>query len=955
MDFKKNEQKWQRAWEKAGTFKVDVQDYKKEKYYIAIVYPYMNGLLHLGHLFTYTFSEVMARYQRMQGKNVLVKFGFHCTGTPIVSAAKRVKEKEQKQIAILKQMGIPAKEIPKFAKPEYWVDYFPKQTLKDLKALGIAIDERYTFRTTSLNPPYDAFIRWQFNRLKDKGYVKKGKHPVVWCPKDNTPVGDHARSEGEGETPQEFCLFKFKLPDGRYVITATLRPDTVWGITNVYVNPEVTYAEITVGKEHWIVGEPVIEKLKNQEFDLHLKGKVKGKALVGQQVESFGGKNILILPATFLDPEYGTGMVHSVPSDSADDLIALQDLQKNDKLMAKYGLEAEAVKAIKPIEIFETPEIGGNSAQYFLDKYNVKTQHEREKLEKIKKELYKLTFAKSTLGSKYKKGFSKSLAGMLVSKAQNIIKEELVKQGKVALYYELTGKVVCRCLTQCIVKIVKDQWFLEYNDPKWKKITHECLDQLTLYPDIVRKQFEYVLDWLHRWACAREFGLGTRLPWDEKWVIESLSDSTIQMAYATISKYLEHPKDYGFSVGKLNDAFFDYVLSHKGDVKSVEQSTGISKKMIEQMRKDFEYWYPFDFRNSAKDLLQNHLAFCLFNHTALFPRKQWPRSYTLNGRIMVDNQKMSKSKGNFFTARQLYQKYGADVLRLTSANAGEGVDDANFDMLFLDTAAKKLGELHHFVNENYNKGRTNKLPVDDWFASVLHTSMRDTQKHMDNVRFKSALLTGFFDLHRHLKWYTRRTDGKYNKALINKYIETQIKHLAPFTPHICEEMWAFIGGKGFVANAPWPTFDKKKIDSDFELAESLISQVKIDVNQVEKLAQIEASYSELYTPPLWKYTLMDSLRKVLQKTRDFKEILNKVMTKELKQHGKMITKIIPRYIKLGSVPETLSRKEEEKVLEAAKEFFGAGTVVERAENSTEPKAQQASYAWQTGHSYKENS
>jgi leucyl-tRNA synthetase len=97
--------------------------------------------------------------------------------------------------------------------------------------------------------------------------------------------------------------------------------------------------------------------------------------------------------------------------------------------------------------------------------------------------------------------------------------------------------------------------------------------------------------------------------------------------------------------------------------------------MVDTMRGDFEYWYPFDFRNSAKDLLQNHLAFCVFNHTAIFPKKHWPKSYGLNGRIMVNNEKMSKSKGNFFTARELYTLHGPDIVRLTSANAGEGVDE----------------------------------------------------------------------------------------------------------------------------------------------------------------------------------------------------------------------------------------------------------------------------------------
>jgi len=947
LDFKKIQDKWQKNWKKSKVFNVEVTDYSKKKYYVTTPYPYMSGLLHLGHLFNYVFPEVVSRYKRMQGYNVLFKFGFHCTGTPIVAAAQRVKENEPTQIKILKQLGIKDSEIPKFAKPEYWVKYFPKETLKDLNALGFSIDERYTFITTSLNPSYDAFIRWQFNKLKEKGYVKKGKHPVVWCPKDNSPVGDHARSEGEGETPQEFSLFKFKLDSGDFIVTATLRPDTFLGITNVYANPDTTYVRAKVNGEVWIVGKPVTEKLKNQEYDVNIIEELSGKELIGQYVTLFGKDKILVLPASFLKAEYGTGLVHSVPSDSADDLMALQNLQENDDIIKKYNLNSSEIKSIKPIDIFDTPGIKGTPAQFFLDKYKVKSQNERDKLEQIKKELYKLTFNQSTFNNRYEKYFSKKLKGVLVKDGQDIVKEYLKKEKIISPFYELTGKVICRCLTECVVKIVNDQWFLEYDNPDWKKITHKCLDNLKMYPEIVRKQFDYVLDWLKKWACARELGLGTKLPWDDNWVIESLSDSTLQMCYNTISKYLLHPKDNDFKIKELNDSFFDYVFYGTGDINEIESVTGIKKSMLETMRKEFDYWYPFDFRNSAKDLIQNHLAFCLFNHTALFDESKWPVSYALNGRIMVDNQKMSKSKGNFFTARELYEKYGSDIVRLTAANAGEGIDDANFDMSFLDTAGKKLTEFHSFVLENYNKGRDDKLSVDGWFESVINNSIKETTEFMENIQFKSALFRGFLELQRNLKWYTRRTSGNYNKSVINHFIKTQIKILAPFTPHICEELWSMIGEKEFVSNAPWPEYDSSKINISSEKGEELITQILVDLQAVLKLAKIEKpSTINLIVAPSWKYDFLSKLKEILQKTKDFKEVLVEIMKTDLKLHSKHITKMLPKYVKTGFVPDTLSQTDELEILSSSKEFlskeyFGAEIIITSAENCNESKKDNA--------------
>ena len=106
---------------------------------------------------------------------------------------------------------------------------------------------------------------------------------------------------------------------------------------------------------------------------------------------------------------------------------------------------------------------------------------------------------------------------------RELIKEELHKGGHADSIYELTGKVVCRCLTQGVIKIVSDQWFIDYKNPEWKKKTHECLRRMKIYPEKARQQFAYTIDWLRQWACTHEEGLGTRLPWDNKWLIESLS------------------------------------------------------------------------------------------------------------------------------------------------------------------------------------------------------------------------------------------------------------------------------------------------------------------------------------------------------------------------------------------------------------------------------------------------
>ncbi len=833
VSFQKIEKKWQKAWEEKKVFEPKV-DKKRKKFFLTFPYPYMNAIPHIGHLYTLMRVEAFARYKRMKGFNVLFPQAWHCTGSPIVAAAKRIEEGEKKQIKLLKDQGFKDKEIEKLKKPEHWPKVFTKIWGEAYRVMAISYDKRREFITTSMNPHYDKFIQWQFKKLKEKGYVAKGKHPVVWDPKTDMPVGDHDRIKGEGEVPQEFCLFKFNLDDGKKIITATLRHDTVWGITNVYVNPEVEYVEIETKGERWIVGEPVIEKLKNQEFAVKVLGKVNGRNLIGKWVESFGGKKILVLPATFLDPNYGTGMVHSVPSDSADDLIALRDLQKDDDLIKEYGLNSKEVKNIEPIEIFETPEVGGNSAQYFLDKYNVKSQNERDKLEKIKKELYKLTFTKGKLGHLYKKGFSKNLEGMDIPKGQKIIKKELLEQGWIELFYELTGEVVSRSLAKCAVKVVSDQWFINYDNEEWKKQVHTVLKGVKLYPEIVRDQFSYVIGWLNKWACTREYGLGTRLPFDESWLIESLSDSTIYMAYYTIAHLI---KDV--PIEKVDDKLFDYIFLGKGGKPKV--------KNIDKMREEFEYWYPVDFRNSGKDLVQNHLTFFLFNHVAIFPKKYWPVGVGVNGWVKVDGQKMSKSLGNMIPVKEMAKKFGSDVSRLTILNGGEGLDDPNWDSNFAEMMKNKLISFYDFVVENYNNGRKDRNNSDNWIESKLHRLIKETEGFMENTMFRSAIQRGFFDLQNSLKRYLQK-NKKPNKIVLNNLIETQLLLLSPFTPFICEEIWNKIGKK-FISLTKWPEYDEKKIDIELEKTEEKINNSQKDIINIKNIVRIENPYTYLYPIP----------------------------------------------------------------------------------------------------------
>lgn len=108
-------------------------------------------------------------------------------------------------------------------------------------------------------------------------------------------------------------------------------------------------------------------------------------------------------------------------------------------------------------------------------------------------------------------------------------------------------------------------------------------------------------------------------------------------------------------------------------------SASLPQEKADALKHEFNYFYPFDIRSSGKDLINNHLSFALYNHVAIFPQDKWPISIRTNGHLMLNGAKMSKSTGNFLTLRDAVNKFGADACRLALADAGDGIEDANFD------------------------------------------------------------------------------------------------------------------------------------------------------------------------------------------------------------------------------------------------------------------------------------
>ncbi|CEI98029.1 Putative Leucyl-tRNA synthetase [Rhizopus microsporus] len=860
-------------WDKEKTFEVNAPTIEEHpntddlhkvhpKFMSCMAFPYMNGRLHLGHAFTFSKVEFGIGYERMKGKRALLPQGFHCTGMPIKACAdklareiemfgknfekydeskeeateanKNVKSKVAAktgnvtyQFQIMLSLGIPITEIHKFADPYYWTEFFPPQTIADMTAFGAKVDWRRSFITTDANPYFDAFVRWQMRKLKAMQKVKFGERYTIYSIVDKQPCMDHDRASGEALGPQEYTAIKMEVLEwsdaakealissdeklkGKkiYLVAATLRPETMYGQTNCFVGTEIKYGVYYANdNEAYVCTERAArnmayQKIFAQEGVINKLAEIDGKDIVGTKIHAPLSKYpaVYVLPMENVLSTKGTGVVTSVPSDSPDDYATLSDLKKKPDY---YKVKPEWV-AFDPIPIIETPSYGNLTAPKLCEIKKINSQKDRVQLAEAKELAYKEGFYQGTM-------CIGEYSGMKVQEAKSKIRDVLINSKEAFVYNEPEGLVMSRSGDECVVALL-DQWYLDYGEEHWKAKTKKCLDQMNTYSNETRNQFEQVLDWLNKWACARSFGLGTKLPWDEQFLVESLSDSTIYMAYYTIA-HLLHNDLRGSSVGpagikyeQLTDSVWDYIFG-LGDYPA---DCGIPQTTLDKLRREYEYFYPLDLRVSGKDLIPNHLTFFLYNHTAIFPEDKWPRGIRSNGHLMLDSKKMSKSTGNFMTMSDAVSKYGADATRFALADAGDSIEDANFEDATANAAILRLYTLLEWSEEQVAKADSLRTGEFNFFDKIFENEMNKliilTNDAYEATYYRDVLKYGVYEFQAAKDAYQIAcTETGMHKDLIMRYIETQALLLSPITPHWSEHIWGTLLKKeGLIVNTLFP-------------------------------------------------------------------------------------------------------------------------------------------------------
>ncbi|XP_003829131.1 leucine--tRNA ligase, cytoplasmic isoform X1 [Pan paniscus] len=967
VDFlKKIEKEIQQKWDTERVFEVNASNLEKQtskgKYFVTFPYPYMNGRLHLGHTFSLSKCEFAVGYQRLKGKCCLFPFGLHCTGMPIKACADKLKreielygcppdfpdeEEEEEETSvktediiikdkakgkkskaaakagsskyqwgIMKSLGLSDEEIVKFSEAEHWLDYFPPLAIQDLKRMGLKVDWRRSFITTDVNPYYDSFVRWQFLTLRERNKIKFGKRYTIYSPKDGQPCMDHDRQTGEGVGPQEYTLLKLKVLEpypsklsglkGKniFLVAATLRPETMFGQTNCWVRPDMKYIGFeTVNGDIFICTQKAARNMSYQGFTkdngvVPVVKELMGEEILGASLSAplTSYKVIYVLPMLTIKEDKGTGVVTSVPSDSPDDIAALRDLKKKQALRAKYGIRDDMVLPFEPVPVIEIPGFGNLSAVTICDELKIQSQNDREKLAEAKEKIYLKGFYE---GIMLVDGFK----GQKVQDVKKTIQKKMIDAGDALIYMEPEKQVMSRSSDECVVALC-DQWYLDYGEENWKKQTSQCLKNLETFCEETRRNFEATLGWLQEHACSRTYGLGTHLPWDEQWLIESLSDSTIYMAFYTVAHLLQGGNLHGQAESPLGirpqqmtKEVWDYVFFKEAPFPK----TQIAKEKLDQLKQEFEFWYPVDLRVSGKDLVPNHLSYYLYNHVAMWPEQsdKWPTAVRANGHLLLNSEKMSKSTGNFLTLTQAIDKFSADGMRLALADAGDTVEDANFVEAMADAGILRLYTWVEWVKEmvaNWDSLRSGPANTfnDRVFASELNAGIIKTDQNYEKMMFKEALKTGFFEFQAAKDKYRELAVEGMHRELVFRFIEVQTLLLAPFCPHLCEHIWTLLGKPDSIMNASWPVagpVDEVLIHSSqylMEVTHDLRLRLKNYMmpakgKKTDKQPLQKPSHCTIYVAknyPPWQHTTLSVLRKHFE-ANNGKLPDNKVIASEL--------------------------------------------------------------------------
>ena len=755
-NFSEIESKWQKVWEETKPFKV-TEDPDKEKYYVLEMFPYPSGKLHMGHVRNYSIGDVIARFRTMNGYNVLHPMGYDAFGLPAENAA-----------------------IQHNVEPAEWTWGNIAEMNRQLRQLGLSYD--WDREVATAHPNYYKWMQWIFIQFFKAGLAYKKESQVNWCPSCQTVLANEQVVDGCCERcgslvgKKNLSQWYFKITDYAERLLSNL--DKLDGWPN----------KVKIMQRNWIGKSHGAEaQFKIQDYDETL-------TVFTTRIDTIYGTTFMVLA-----PEYPSVPDMVKGTEYEADVMAYIDRcahmseidrtsttnEKTGVFIGKYAINPFTGKTM-PIFIADYVLMGYGTGAVM----GVPAHDQRD-----------FDFAKK---------FDLEIIPVIDPHDPEVdlnnLKEACAAEGTVINSGEFNGMD---------------------NKDAIQKIA-EVADER----GIGRKTINYRL---RDWLISRQRYWGTPIPMiycdDCGWVPEKEENLPVLL-----------PTDVEFT-GKgespivTSKTFVDTVCPVCGKPAKREvdtMDTFLDSSWYElrycDARNDEEvfskdkvdYWMNVDQYIGGVEHAIMHLMYARFFQMALYDlglvKDEEPfQNLLTQGMVIKDGAKMSKSLGNIVTPAEIIEKYGADTARLFILFAAPPERELDWSDKGVEGSFRFLNRIWRMVYEFLEKyenipGKYEiRNEADKKLAYTLnYTIKKVTEDVRDRFNFNTAI-SAIMELVNEMYRYK---EGDVNEALYSTAIKTIVVLLAPFVPHITEELWQELGYEGYVYDQKWPTYNEEELKKD---------------------------------------------------------------------------------------------------------------------------------------------
>lgn len=840
------EQKVQKYWDENQTFKVTEQE-GKEKFYCLSMFPYPSGRLHMGHVRNYTIGDVVSRFQRLQGKNVMQPMGWDAFGLPAENAA-------------IKNNTAPAK----------WtyenIDYMRNQ----LKQLGFGYD--WDREIATCHPEYYKWEQWFFTKLYEKGLVYKKMSTVNWDPVDQTVLANEQVIDGRGwrsgavveqkEIPQWFIKITdyaqellddldklehwpeqvktmqrnwigrsegleidFKRADNGETFTVyTTHPDTFMGVTYVGVAAGHPIAQEAAKNNPAVAA--FVEECKNTkvaEADMATMEK-KGIDTGFKAIHPLTGEEVPVWAANFVLMDYGSGAVMAVPGHD----------QRDFEFATAYGLEIKQV--IAPVEGSElTADIANeaftekgvliNSGEFDGLEFEAAFNAIADKLEGIGAGKRKVNFRLRDWGVSRQRYWGSPIPMLNKEDGSELAATEDM------LPVRLPEDVVMNGVTSPIKA-----------DPEWAKATvngEQVFHETDTFDTFMESS------WYYARYCSPRYDEGMLEPGAANyWLpvnqyIGGIEHAILHLLYARFFHKLL--RDFGLV---NSDEPFERLLC---------QGMVLAETFFRKDEKGGDVWIaPSDVESEKDD--KGRVV------------KAWHKD---DGQPVesAGMSKMSKSKNNGIDPQTVINQYGADTVRLfmmftappeqTLEWSDSGVEGAH---RFIKRVWKYATEV--MANERTTLDSASLSNEQKVLRRELHKAIAKVSDDLDRRQTFNTAIAAVMELLN--KLVKAPLNDSNDIAIGYEALEALIVMLSPITPHVCHELWLNLGKQGEVVDAPWPVVDQSAMVEDEKLVVVQVNgKVRGKITVAADADQDAVEKAAFAEPNVTKFTDGLTIRKVI--------------------------------------------------------------------------------------------